>query len=152
MEDQGPRSGPQRKRDVLDKLQAPNADVWVASASTAGVAHLVPLSLAWDGERLMLALERAAVTARNITASGQARLALGATRDVVVIDATLETVADVGQAPADIGDTYAAQADWDPRPLDGYVFLVLRPWRIQAWREADEIAGRTVMRDGTWLY
>jgi hypothetical protein len=28
---------------------------------------------------------------------------------------------------------------------------VLRPERIQAWREADEIAGRTLMRDGAWL-
>jgi hypothetical protein len=23
--------------------------------------------------------------------------------------------------------------------------------RVQAWREANEIAGRTLMRDGTWL-
>lgn len=30
-------------------------------------------------------------------------------------------------------------------------FLVLRPVRVQAWREADEIAGRTLMRDGRWL-
>ena len=30
----------------------------------------------------------------------------------------------------------------------GYVFLVLRPVRVQAWREANEIAGRTLMRDG----
>jgi hypothetical protein len=31
------------------------------------------------------------------------------------------------------------------------VFLVLRPVRIQAWRESDEIAGRTLMRDGAWV-
>jgi hypothetical protein len=29
--------------------------------------------------------------------------------------------------------------------------LVLRPERVQAWRESDEIAGRTIMRDGAWL-
>ena len=34
---------------------------------------------------------------------------------------------------------------------DGYVFLVLRPERVQAWRESDEIAGRTLMRRGSWL-
>jgi len=28
---------------------------------------------------------------------------------------------------------------------------VLRPLRVQAWREANEIAGRTLMRDGAWL-
>jgi hypothetical protein len=31
------------------------------------------------------------------------------------------------------------------------VFQVLRPRRIQAWRESNEIPGRTLMRDGTWL-
>ncbi len=46
---------------------------------------------------------------------------------------------------------YVGQADWDPRRGTGYVFLVLRPVRVQAWREANEIAGRTLMRDGIWL-
>ena len=49
------------------------------------------------------------------------------------------------------GGKNAAQADWDPRGSAGYVYLVLRPDRVQAWREADEIAGRTLMRDGAWL-
>jgi len=31
------------------------------------------------------------------------------------------------------------------------VYLVLRPVRVQAWREADEMTGRTLMRDGEWL-
>ena len=39
----------------------------------------------------------------------------------------------------------------DPRTTDGYQFLVLRPERVLAWRESDEIAGRTIMRDGEWL-
>ena len=34
---------------------------------------------------------------------------------------------------------------------DEYVLVVLRPERIQAWREANEIAGRTILRDGAWL-
>ena len=34
---------------------------------------------------------------------------------------------------------------------EGYVYVVLAPERIQAWREADEIAGRTLMRGGRWL-
>jgi hypothetical protein len=31
------------------------------------------------------------------------------------------------------------------------VFVVLRPDRIQAWREEYELAGRTLMRGGAWL-
>ena len=51
----------------------------------------------------------------------------------------------------DLAERYAGQADWDPRTAgDTYRFLVLRPERIQAWREANELRGRTLMRDGTW--
>ncbi len=65
--------------------------VWVASASVTGGssahAHLVPLSLAWIDERAVIALEPASRTARNLAEQGPARLALGPTRDVVIIDA-----------------------------------------------------------------
>jgi hypothetical protein len=51
-----------------------------------------------------------------------------------------------------VADRYAEQSDWDPRSAGpGYAYLVLRPQRIQAWREANEIAGRTLLRDGSWL-
>jgi hypothetical protein len=53
---------------------------------------------------------------------------------------------------AALADRYAAQADWDPRTAGGrFVYVVLRPDRIQAWREADELAGRTLMRAGSWV-
>ena len=49
-------------------------------------------------------------------------------------------------------DTYATRTDWDPRHSGApYVYLVLRPTRIQSWREANELPGRTLMRDGAWL-
>jgi general stress protein 26 len=147
-----PRTGLERKTDVLAKLEARHADCWVASASPSGKAHLVPLSFAWDGERIVLATEQSSPTARNITASNRARLALGGTRDVVMIDATLHEVVDLERASPELGDSYARQADWDPRAARGrYVFLLLRPEGIQAWREVDEIAGRTIMRAGAWL-
>jgi hypothetical protein len=147
-----PRPCARRKADVVAKLGAQGADVWVASASPDGVAHLVPLSLCWDGECVVVALESGSVTARNVVANGRARLALGPTRDVAVLDTVLDVAHPVDDAPAAVADAYAAQAKWDPRgSTDGeYVFLRLRPVRIQAWREADEIAGRTVMRDGRW--
>ena len=131
-------------------LATPAVDVWVATASPTGAAHLVPVSLAWIDERAVIAVEGSSVTARNLAASGAARLAVGPTRDVVMIDATLENAVDVG-ADGPLGAAYVAQADWDPRLSSGYVFLVLRPVRVQAWREANEIAGRTLMRDGAWL-
>ena len=139
-----------RKADALALLATPAVDVWVATASPTGAPHLVPVSLAWVDERAVIAVEAASVTARNLAASGTARLAVGPTRDVVMIDATLEAAVDVG-ADGPLGAAYVAQADWDPRLSSGYVFLVLRPVRVQAWREANEIAGRTIMRDGTWL-
>ena len=138
-----------RKADTLAMLETAGIDVWVATASK-GSPHLVPVSLAWVDERVVIAIEGSSVTARNLTASGEARLALGPTRDVVVIDAQLEKVVDVA-ADDQLGDAYAAQTDWDPRRSQGYMFLVLRPVRIQAWREANEIPGRTLMRDGRWL-
>ena len=139
-----------RKADTLAMLAAQTIDVWVATASSAGAPYLVPVSLAWVDERAVIAVDGSSATARNLTASGSARLAVGPTRDVVMVDAALERTVDVA-ADHVLGAAYVAQADWDPRRSRGYVFLVLRPVRVQAWREVNEIAGRTLMRDGTWL-
>ena len=145
-----PRDLATRKTDALGMLATAAIDVWVATASAEGEPYLVPLSLAWVDERVVIALEVSSRTARNVSASGVARLAVGPTRDLVMIDAVLERTVDVA-ADEGLGSAYVAQADWDPRGLAGYAFLVLRPVRIQAWRESNEIPGRTLMRDGTWL-
>jgi hypothetical protein len=77
---------------------------------------------------------------------------VGTTRDVVMVDASLEQAVGVAEAPPGLADAYATQADWDPRASGGeFSFLVLRPHRTQAWRDEEEIADRTVMRDGGWL-
>ena len=150
------RSREQRKADTLAKLTAPAADVWVATAAVdadgQASSYLVPLSLAWIDERVVLATEADSVTARNITRQGRARLGLGPTRDVVMIDAELEQAYGLDDVPAGLARGYAAQADWDPRESGGGIqFLVLRPRRIQAWREVNELPGRTLMRDGAWM-
>jgi hypothetical protein len=145
-----PRSRAERKADVLAKLAAPVADVWVATADGAD-PYLVPLTAAWHDERIVLATARASPTGRNLMERGRCRLALGNTRDVVMIDAVLERIIAVGESGA-VGEAYAAQNDWDPREEgDDYVFLALRPERIAAWREVNELPGRTLMRDGVWL-
>ena len=139
-----------RKADTLAMLATPAIDVWVATASSDGAPYLVPVSLAWVDDRVVVAVDETSVTARNLSASGVARLAVGATRDVVMIDAVLERAVGVA-ADVALGEAYVAQADWDPRSSPDYQFLVLRPDRVQAWREVNEIPGRTLMRDGTWL-
>lgn len=147
-----PRTPEERKAHALAKLAAKEADVWVATASPDGVAHLVPLSLGWDGDRVILAVDRRSATGRNLEASRRARLALGPERDVVMLDAVVVSIVDVATAPAALAEAYAGQADWDPRDEpDGYVYAVLAPERIQAWRESNEIPGRTLMRKGHWL-
>jgi hypothetical protein len=146
-----PRTPASRKADVLAKLTAPVADAWVATAAAAE-PYLVPLTLAWLRERIVLATDGKSRTAVNLTASGVARVALGGTRDVVLIDAVLEETFPVAAAPSWVADGYATGTDWDPRKAGGsYVYLILRPDRIQAWREENELADRTLMRDGAWL-
>jgi hypothetical protein len=148
------RSRAQRSTDALAKLEAPLADAWVSSASAASDGtprpHMVPLSFVWAGDRILLAVEETSRTARNVRDSGVARVALGPTRDVVMIEAVLERVVAVGE-DEELAARYAQRADWDPREDEGYVFLVMRPERIQAWREANESPGRELMRDGAWL-
>jgi hypothetical protein len=156
MTDPGPRSGPQRKADTLAKLQGHEVDVWVASASATGSGaadpYLVPLTLAWIDERVVIAVEETSRTARNIVQHRTARLGLGPTRDVVIIDALLDQLVSVDSAPPELARRYADQAAWDPRNAgQPYVYLLLRPDRIQAWREVNELPGRTLMRDGSWL-
>jgi hypothetical protein len=56
------------------------------------------------------------------------------------------------QTSSDLAGAYADQADWDPRQeSEPYVYLLLRPTRVQTWRESNELDGRLLMRDGVWL-
>ena len=145
-----PRDAEQRTRDVRQKLRD-DVDCWVASASSTGDAYLVPLSFYWDGARLILATLTNSRTARNLRRAGEARLAVGPTRDVVIVEGAVTFIArdviDVALATA-----HAQKTAFDPRQIaEEYVYLAVVPRTIQAWREANELAGRFVMRDGRWL-
>src|SRR5690349_17655805 len=127
-----PRDAATRKADVLKKLGERGADIWVASASSDAdgqpEAHLIPLSLGWLDERIVLALDGQSRTAQNVIERGKARLALGPTRDVVIIDAALDRSLGCTQAAPDFAERYAEAAGWDPRREGtSQVFLVLRP-------------------------
>ncbi|MEJ3744892.1 pyridoxamine 5'-phosphate oxidase family protein [Actinomycetes bacterium KLBMP 9797] len=141
-----PRSPEQRKRDTLHRL-AHDVDAWVATACPAGTPYLVPLSFLWDGATLLISTAASNPTARNLRAGGRVRLTVGPTRDVVLIEGTAEIADDV---PADVGDLFAAHTGFDPRKLRNYPYFRIRPELIQAWREANEIAGRDLMVAGEW--
>jgi hypothetical protein len=148
-----PRSRSQRREDTLARLRG-TYQLYIATASPEDPApRLVPVSFAWTGEALIIATGLDTVTGRNLERSGIARLAVGPTDDVVLIDVRVKERVGVEQAPPALADAYAAQSDWDPRNGTDVptAYFVLEPVRIQAWRETAEVPGRTIMRAGRWL-
>jgi hypothetical protein len=146
----GPRSRAQRRRDTEHRL-AHDIDVWVASASADGAPYLVPLSFDWDGEAVLVATPADSPTGRNLAASRRARLGLGHTRDVSMIDGDVE-VLEMDALPRERGDRFEARAGFDPRALETqYRWFRISPRRIQAWREVNELPDRELMRAGRWL-
>ncbi|WP_128435814.1 pyridoxamine 5'-phosphate oxidase family protein [Streptomyces cyaneus] len=145
------RPAKQRKQDTLNRLEH-DEDVWVATAEVdGGVPYLVPLSYLWDGSTLLLATPAGSPTGRNLRTTGRARLGVGPTRDVVMIEGTVDTIAPA-QLPEEVADRFAARTGFDPRRLSTpYLYFRVRPQRVQAWREANELDGRELMRDGEWL-
>ncbi len=141
-----PRSRARRKADTLALLST-EVDCWVASADELGNAHLVPLSQHWDGEALVLATPRSSPTATNLLRAGVARVGVGPTRDVVLVDGRVSEGADDATASA-----HAEHTGFDARTTPGdYVYLRVAPTEIRAWREANELSGRLLMRHGVWL-
>ncbi|MFF5973544.1 pyridoxamine 5'-phosphate oxidase family protein [Streptomyces sp. NPDC012769] len=144
------RSRVQRRRDTEHRLTH-DVDLWVASAATDGAPYLVPLSFDWDGETLLLATRADTPTGRNLAATGTARLGLGPTRDVTMIDGDVEVLA-IDALDREQGDRFAARTGFDPRALGPrYRWFRVTPRRIQAWREENELRGRNLMSDGRWL-
>jgi hypothetical protein len=140
-----PRSLQQRQQDTLARLES-DVDAWIASADAEGGAYLVPLSFLWDGNGVIVSTPRSSVTARNLSRGGRVRVGLGPLRDVTIIDGTAEPISDDATK-----DSFAAKHGWDPRDEAGdYAFFRIAPNRIQAWREVNELPGRTLMRGGAW--
>jgi hypothetical protein len=49
-------------------------------------------------------------------------------------------------------DAHMEHSGFDPRTEPGdYVYLRVTPTEIRAWREANELSRRLLMRDGLWL-
>ncbi|MFI9344715.1 pyridoxamine 5'-phosphate oxidase family protein [Streptomyces sp. NPDC052773] len=145
-----PRTPAQRKRDVLDRL-AREEDVWVASADAGGTPWLVALWFLWDGEAVWLATRTTNPTGRNLREGRRVRLALGDTRDVVLIDGEAE-VFTRDEVPAATVRAYTAKYGWNPgEDAPSYAYFRVRPLVVQAMRGEHEMAGRQLMRDGRWV-
>jgi hypothetical protein len=85
-------------------------------------------------------------------ATGRVRLGLGTTRDVVLIEGVVERTLSPDEIAADLGDRFASHTGFDPRRSGSpFRYYQVRPQRIQAWCEENELEGRLLMRDGTWL-
>ncbi|HEY7937624.1 MAG TPA: pyridoxamine 5'-phosphate oxidase family protein [Candidatus Limnocylindrales bacterium] len=141
----------QRKADVLATFER-NADLWIATASSSGRPHLVAVSAWWHDPDFLIATVGSSRTARNLDATGVARLGLGTPDDVIVIDARLTESLPVGSADATLHAGFEAAVGWSPTGEPGsWRFFRLMPARIQAYRGYAELDGRDVFADGRWL-
>ena len=142
------RTRRQRHPDTLNRLEN-DTDAWVATADAeSGTPYLVPLSFLWDGSTLLIATPASSPTSRNLLATGKVRLGIGPTRDLVLIEGTVAAT----EITDDVGDAFAAKTGFDPRRLtDPYLYFRIHPQRLQAWREANELKGRDLMRGGHWV-
>lgn len=139
----------QRRADTLDRLSS-GFQMWMATGSDGHGAHLIPVAYVWDGSDLVTATFRRSRTVSNLRARPVARLAIGDTADVVLIDARA-VLLDVSDIDAASAEAYA-KVSTDPRNApDTFVYLRLVPQRILAWNSLAEFSGRTVMLDGSWL-
>ena len=145
-----PRPRAERRRDTEHRLNH-DVDLWVATASADGAPYLVPLSFDREDEALLVATPTDSPTGRNLAATRTVRLGLGHTRDVSVIDGEVE-VLEIDALPQERADRFAARTGFDPRAEAApYRWFRISLRRVQAWREANELEGRELMRDGRWL-
>src|SRR5690348_451932 len=102
------RSAEERKRDTFQRLEH-DIDAWVATAGASGGSPcLAPFSFLWRDATLLIAAPAAGPSGRNLLANGQVRIALGSTRDVVLMTGTAEAILP-GDLPGDTADAFAVK-------------------------------------------
>lgn len=143
------RTASERQADALHRLEQ-DESVWIATGNDQGLPHLIPVSLAWDGTRVLVATPTDSPTVRNALVSGRARAALDSTAEVVIIDADAEVV-DITTVSPDVLKTYVDRVGWNPSDQTGdWSLLLLTPRVVLSWNSVAEIEGRIIMRGGTW--
>ncbi|MFD7700070.1 pyridoxamine 5'-phosphate oxidase family protein [Streptomyces caelestis] len=145
-----PRGLEERLRDTRAGLEN-DVGLWAAAPGTPDGVRPVPLSLLRDGTAFLVPTPRAPVTGRNPPADGRVRIGPGPTRDVALVDGTAAPV-DVDALGAGTGDAFAAGTGFDPRrPDEPYRYVRVRPRRVRARREVNEMSGRALVREGRRL-
>ena len=123
--------------------------MWLSTGGQAG-PHLIPVAFVVDDGAIVTATGESSRTVRNLRETGRARVAVGTTSDVVMVDTALDALVPVPEVATDVADRFAAVSH-DPRRMPGYVFIRLLPRRVQVWNGFHEFPGRTVMLKGEWL-
>ena len=144
------RSTAQRQQDTRIRL-ANDIDAWIATADPAsGNPTLIPLSYLWDGESLLICTAADSATSRNLIATGKVKVGVGTTRDVVLIDGTIEPIT-AENLSDETAVAFANHTEWDPREeADAYTWFRIYPKKINAWRESNELTNRTIMSNAQW--
>jgi hypothetical protein len=137
------------RRQAAHEMLRTHHQLWLATGGASSGAHLIPVSYVWNGEHFTLATMARSRTADNLRANRLARVAIGQTDDVVMVDG-LVTFVEIPDLEPGLADRYA-EVSHDPRVMPGFSYLRLVPRRILVWSGFHEYAGRTVMLDGRWL-
>ena len=85
----------------------------------------------------------------NIGLVRRVRVALGTVRDVVIIDGDADLAPSATLSSAEV-EAYTTKHNSDLRTWADTIIHVA-PRRVQACREQNDIAGRTIMRTGVWV-
>lgn len=147
-----PRSTRQRITDTQQRLRD-DLDLWVATSGDDG-PWLVPLSFLLDedatGLTVLIATDASTRTGRNAQVGARVRLGLGEVRDLAMIDGTVTDIGPIdGMTDAEV-ERYLVKHNNDPRSWAD-TLIRIRLNRIQAWREENELKGRTIMRRERWV-
>ncbi len=143
-----PRPLDARSTDARERL-ADSHQLWLATGGSRG-AHLIPVAYVLDDGLIVTATAGNSRTVANLRETGCARLGLGTTDDVVMVDVDLDGLISPTDMSSEVTDRYAAVSH-DPRNMPGYTYIRFRPRRVQAWNGYHEFAGRTLMLEGKWL-
>jgi hypothetical protein len=145
------RSLAQRRADAVAVLEQ-NGHALLATASQTGEPHVIAVSAAWTGGDLLVATRDGSATARNLDASGRARLAFGTPADLVLVYVTVVESVPANSTAGPIADAFRAAAGWNPSDEGtDWRYFRLAPVSIQAYRGYGEHQHSHVMREGQWL-
>lgn len=143
-----PRTHDERLAVARIRLQR-EWQMWLSTGGRSG-PHLIPVAFVGDNDAIVTATGESSKTVRNLRETGRARVAVGTTSDVVMVDTVLDGLVPVPEVATDVADRFAAVSH-DPRQMPGYLYVRLLPRRVQVWNGFHELRGRTVILKGEWL-